>query len=99
VREDFLDFARGADLLIMDSQYTDEEYPFKVGWGHPRASTAVDAALGAKVKRLALYHHDPMHTDSEVENIVEDCRERAARHSEELEVFAAREGVELRLAR
>ncbi|MDF1561722.1 MAG: MBL fold metallo-hydrolase [Deltaproteobacteria bacterium] len=99
VRPAFLEFARGADLLIMDSQYTDEEYPFKVGWGHPRASTAVDAALGAGVKRLALYHHDPMHTDSEVENIVEDCRARAARGSEELEVFAAREGVELRLAR
>lgn len=99
VRRDFLDFARGADLLIMDSQYTDEEYPFKVGWGHSRASTAVDAALGAEVSRLALYHHDPMHTDSEVENIVEACRERAARQSEKLEVFAAREGVELRLAR
>lgn len=99
VRSDFLDFIRGADLLIMDSQYTDEEYRYKVGWGHPRASTAVDAAIEGEVKALALFHHDPMHTDTDVEKIVEACRERARRAGSEVEIFAAREGVELRLDR
>ena len=42
----YLDFIRGADLLIADGQYTDEEYPAKKGWGHARATTLVDAALG-----------------------------------------------------
>jgi len=99
VRADFLEFCRGADLLIVDSQYTDEEYLSKVGWGHPRASTAVDAAVAAGVKRVALYHHDPMHTDIEVEAIVEAARQRVRSHSSPVEVFAAREGVELRLDR
>jgi ribonuclease BN (tRNA processing enzyme) len=88
---------RGADLLICDSQYTDAEYPKKVGWGHPRASTAVDLAVQAGVKQLALYHHDPMHSDVEVDKKVGLGQTRAQRHGAALTVFAAREGVELKV--
>ena len=86
-----------ADLLICDSQYTDAEYPKKVGWGHPRASTAVDLAVQAGVKQLALYHHDPMHSDIDVEKKVTQAQQRADRFDSDLFVFAAREGVELKL--
>lgn len=95
--EAYLDLIRGADLLIADGQYTDHEYPAKEGWGHARATTVVDAAVQAGVKQLALYHHDPMHSDDEVDAIVELCRRRALLHGSRLLVFGAREGLELRL--
>lgn len=98
VPDDYLDFVRGADLLIADGQYTDDEYPAKVGWGHARAITAVDAAVQAGVKQLAIYHHDPMHADEDVDAKIEICRRRARRlGADDLVVFGAREGMELRL--
>lgn len=90
-------FAAGADLLIADGQYTDAEYPKKIGWGHARATTVVDLALQAGVKQLALYHHDPMHSDDFIEDVVTACRDRAAAAGSNLVVFGAREGLELKL--
>jgi phosphoribosyl 1,2-cyclic phosphodiesterase len=95
--EDLVEFARGADLLIADGQYFDEEYPERVGWGHPRATTAVDLAAAADVKQLAIFHHDPMHSDVDVDRKIVLCRERALRLRKDLVVFGAREGLELRL--
>lgn len=88
---------RGADLLVADGQYLDEEYPTKIGWGHPRASTVVDLALQGNVKQLAIFHHDPMHADADVDRKIVSCRERALKASKELVVFGAREGLELRI--
>jgi phosphoribosyl 1,2-cyclic phosphodiesterase len=90
-------FAEGADLLIADGQYTDAEYPKKVGWGHARATTLVDLAVQAGVKQLAVYHHDPMHSDDFVDDLVTACRHRASAAGSNLVVFGAREGVELKL--
>lgn len=60
-------FAEGADLLIHDAQYTTEEYLTgdvpKQGWGHSTPEMATAVAQAAKAKRLALYHHDPLHDD------------------------------------
>jgi phosphoribosyl 1,2-cyclic phosphodiesterase len=86
---------RNADLLIADAQYTDSEYQTKMGWGHPRATTVVDLAIAARVKRLALTHHDPMHSDREVETKVMTCVDRADARNSKMEIFAAREGIEL----
>ncbi len=97
VSREYIDFVRGADLLIADGQYTDEEYPEKVGWGHARATTLVDAAVEADVKRLAITHHDPMQSDDEVDAKILACRERAAKYQRKLVIFAAREKVELRI--
>ena len=96
--EDLLAFVKDADLLIADGQYTDEEYPKKVGWGHPRATTVVDLAIQAGVRQLALYHHDPMHSDREVDALIDLCNARAERHKAQLVVFGAREGLELKIA-
>jgi len=95
----YIDFIRGADLLIADGQYTDDEYRTKIGWGHPRATTIVDAAMRAGVKRLAITHHDPMQTDEAVDLKIDACRQRVAAAGRELVVFAAREQVVLRLDR
>jgi phosphoribosyl 1,2-cyclic phosphodiesterase len=90
-------FVEGADLLIADAQYTDEEYPKKVGWGHSRVGTVVDLAIRANVKRLALFHHDPMHSDDRVESIVEVAQKRVLARRSPLDVFAAREDLVLKV--
>ncbi|MBI4492246.1 MAG: response regulator [Chloroflexi bacterium] len=90
-------FAQGADLAIHDAQYTDDEYPSKVGWGHGTARYAASIAAAAGVKRLALFHHDPMHTDELIGRHVERTRELLGRVPTPPEVFAASEGRELRL--
>ena len=90
-----VDFVRGADLLIADGQYTDAEYQSKKGWGHTSCQTAVDMAVQADVKQLAIFHHDPTHADSFVDDLIENCRSRVNRLDSELIVFAAREGMEL----
>jgi phosphoribosyl 1,2-cyclic phosphodiesterase len=69
----------GADALVLDAQYTSDEYegrrgPPRRGWGH---STNLDAARIARamhVKRLFLFHHDPTHSDEVVEAMAEDAR-------------------------
>jgi len=90
-------FLADADLVIHDAQYTVEEYPQKTGWGHTPAEWAVDYALAARAKRLALFHHDPLRDDDAVDRLVETCRQRARAAGSALQVFAAAEGQELRL--
>ena len=96
---DLVDFCRGANLLVADGQYFDEEYPHKVGWGHPRATTVVDLALRAEVEQLAVFHHDPMHNDHDVDRKIAQCRSRAHARKPALVVFGAREGMELRIGK
>lgn len=58
--------AAGADILIYDSQYTPEEYPGKVGWGHSTWQAGADLARAAGVPQLVLFHHDPGRTDTQL---------------------------------
>jgi phosphoribosyl 1,2-cyclic phosphodiesterase len=91
----FVEFVRDADLLITDAQYTAEEFPQKVGWGHSTVEHAVDFAVVAGVKRLALFHHDPTRDDRAVDALVRRARRRVARQGSSLDVFAAAEGLTL----
>ena len=99
-REDqgHIEFLRGADLVIHDAQYTAAEYPQKVGWGHSPIEYAVDVALAAGVKQLALFHHDPTHDDDTLDRLVEVCRRRVAACHGALAVFAAAEGLVIELS-
>lgn len=97
VPDEFVAFCADADLLIADGQYTDEEYPTKEGWGHARASTVVDLAVQAGVAQCAIFHHDPLHTDDHVGDIVRNGRDRVKMHGKDVDVFGAREGLELKL--
>jgi CheY-like chemotaxis protein len=90
-------FLFGADLLIHDAQYTAEEYRTKRNWGHSPADYAVDVAIAAKVKRLALFHHDPLHDDDQIEAMERHCQQRAAAQGSPLLVFAAVEKQEIYL--
>ena len=98
-REDqrHLGFLADADLVIHDAQYEAEEYPNRVGWGHTPAEWAVDYALAAGAKRLALFHHDPLRDDDAVDRLVETCRERVVAAGGSLDVFGAAEGQVLEL--
>jgi phosphoribosyl 1,2-cyclic phosphodiesterase len=68
--------AREADVLIHDAQYRDDEYPSHLGWGHSAVSHALDFASRCEAKRALLFHHDPFHTDSDLDGILDDTRER-----------------------
>jgi phosphoribosyl 1,2-cyclic phosphodiesterase len=57
------ELARGADLLIHDCQYTDDEYPDHVGWGHSRLTDTLAFARRVEPRRTLLFHHDPLHSD------------------------------------
>jgi CheY-like chemotaxis protein len=92
-----IDFLAEADLIIHDSQYTIVEYPQKTGWGHTPAEWAVDYAVAARAKRLALTHHDPLRDDEAVDRIVAMCRQRASAAGSGIEIFAAAEGQQVRL--
>lgn len=92
-----IDWIAGSDLVIQDTQYTPEEYPKKIGWGHGSADYVTDVALLAEARRLALFHHDPLHDDKKVDEIVDFCRDRVAEARGTLQVFAAAEGQMLEL--
>lgn len=63
--------AKDADVLIYDGQYTPEEYPQKVRWGHSTYAKGAEMAKLAGVKELHLFHHDPTHSDKAIDDIVE----------------------------
>ncbi len=73
-----IEFARGADLLIHDAQYLQDEYSSRdkprKGWGHSTIDMAVDVAQKAGVKRLALFHHEPTHDDKTMKNIQKQAK-------------------------
>jgi phosphoribosyl 1,2-cyclic phosphodiesterase len=64
-----LENAAGADLLIMDAQYTPVETAARRGWGHGDWRRACSVAADAGVKRLLLFHHDPSRTDAQLSAI------------------------------
>ncbi|MDY6864262.1 MAG: response regulator, partial [Thermodesulfobacteriota bacterium] len=69
-----INFSRGADILIIDAQYTRDEYNEKRGWGHSRYQDTLEVGLAAGVKRLALFHHDPTRSDKKMDRIVSECK-------------------------
>ena len=86
--------AWGADVLFHDSQYTEDEYLSRVGWGHSTWRQAVQFALLSKVRKYVMFHHDPTHTDDQLDEIVAMARELWGEGGGgELEM--AREGMQL----
>lgn len=91
--EAYVDFCRGADLLIHDGEYTPEEYPHQIKWGHSSYTDALDLAFRAGVKRLGLFHLNQERTDDQVDQIVDTCRSMIADREAELECFAVGWGM------
>jgi phosphoribosyl 1,2-cyclic phosphodiesterase len=85
--------AAGADLLLHDSQYTGEEYAHRRGWGHSSVAHAAIFARAAGVRQLAMFHHDPMRSDGELEALYDQVAE-IVRDDQEPPLIA-REGLEV----
>jgi phosphoribosyl 1,2-cyclic phosphodiesterase len=72
---DYLEFSRGADLLIHDAEYTPEEYPPRKGWGHSHILDAARLAREAGVGRFGLFHHNQERSDTAEDLLLARCRE------------------------
>jgi ribonuclease BN (tRNA processing enzyme) len=80
-------------LLVHDAQYTQQEYadPFspRQGFGHSTIDMACEVARKAGVKKLILFHHDPRHSDDEMDRLQQHARTLFP------ETYAAHEGMEI----
>jgi phosphoribosyl 1,2-cyclic phosphodiesterase len=72
------DLAKGVDLLIHDTQYTPEEYRSRVGFGHSNMVQAFEFAALANVKRFVPFHHDPAHSDEQLDQMISDAMHEVA---------------------
>ena len=98
VPDGVLELCEGVDLLIHDAQYTDDEFMDKSEWGHSTVAYAVRVAAESGVRRLMLFHHDPAHTDRDVERLV--GRARRLQDSKRVnDVSVASEGLTVDLGR
>ncbi|HZQ15896.1 MAG TPA: MBL fold metallo-hydrolase [Gaiellaceae bacterium] len=86
-----LEVAGGADLLLHDAQYTDEEYATRVGWGHCALSHLTAYLREAAPARAVMVHHDPAHDDAQLEAMLGRAREASGHERLEL----GHEGLEL----
>jgi len=98
-RADFAKFLSGVGLLIHDAMYTPEELESHRGWGHSTFEEAVSLAAEAGVERLVLFHHEPEHDDSAIDEVLAAARQqaRAGGRGHPAEVLAAQEGMKLTL--
>ena len=80
-----------------DTQYTFDEYlDSKLGWGHTPFEVAINSAHKAGVKKLVLFHHDPMRTDEQIDGLLEHYRE-LTQGKTGMEIVMAKEGMVLEL--
>ena len=92
------DLASGVSRLVHDCQYTDDEYPSHIGWGHSRLSDALAFAQLTEAQRLTLFHHDPLHDDEQLDQLHADALERwqaTGRSPHEVTVAAELQELEL----
>jgi phosphoribosyl 1,2-cyclic phosphodiesterase len=95
--KELIDFVKGTDLLIYDSNFTDEEYagydPYssKVGWGHSTWQEGVKLVKSSNARKLVLFHHANFRTDDDMENIEQQAQEQYSN------LLAAREGMVIEL--
>jgi phosphoribosyl 1,2-cyclic phosphodiesterase len=67
-----LSLIEGADVLVYDSNFTDDEFPRHVGWGHSTWQEGARLAEMAGVKTFVAFHHDPSHTDDVMDGIAKE---------------------------
>ena len=96
VSAEVLDLCDGVDVLIHDAQYTDDEFAVRNDWGHCTIDYAISVAAQAGVKRLVLFHHDPLHHDAAIDELLAHAAVSAARAGVP-DVIAAWEGLSISL--
>jgi anti-anti-sigma factor len=96
----FVEFFRDADLLIFDAMYSlADSISVKEDWGHSSNIIAVELAQMARVKRLVLFHHEPVFDDTMIEAVFAETKrfEEVSRDGHPVEVISAYDGLELTL--
>jgi phosphoribosyl 1,2-cyclic phosphodiesterase len=88
--QQWVDFIIGADVLIHDAQYIEDDLPLKLGWGHSVFSEVARLAYEAQVKSLFIISHDPARTDDELMCIEQKLQ---SEYGKRLQVCCAREGL------
>lgn len=96
IAPEVLELCSGVDVLIHDSQYTDEEFAAKADWGHCTIDYALHVAAESGVRDLVLFHHDPAHGDEMIDSLVLEA-ERRGKALGLRRVVAAHEGLTLTL--
>jgi phosphoribosyl 1,2-cyclic phosphodiesterase len=99
MRQGVARLCEGADLVIYDTMFTNDDYRKLPHYGHSRPSDAIEICREAGARRLALFHHAPERSDAEVDTILADAQALVARDKIPLEVIAAYEGMDLTLGR
>ena len=89
--------AKGADLLIYDTQFSKEEYRQRPHWGHSHPDDAIAIAREAGAKTLCLFHHAPLRTDDDNDRILATYRHVVTQQHEAFDLVSAYEGLELTL--
>jgi len=93
VADPVLELADRVDVLIHDAQYTRDEFDRKGDWGHCTLDYALLVARQAKAKRLVLFHHDPAHSDDDLDRLCSGLTVAAAGSG--VDVLAAHEGLKI----
>jgi phosphoribosyl 1,2-cyclic phosphodiesterase len=89
------EFVRDCDVLILDTQYDEAEYPKRMGWGHGCIADSVALAVSADVGELVCFHHDPSHSDAKVNEMITRGRQLVRESGSRLHIRGAREGEQL----
>jgi len=92
-----INFAKDVDFFIHDAQYTPEEYKTKLQWGHSPYDYTVKVALAAKVKNLILFHHDPLHDDAFIDEMIDSAKKISWQEGSSMRVLGAQEGLQISL--
>lgn len=93
--KDYVEFSAGADLLVHDSEYLEEEYKITKMWGHSVYKDSLNLALDAGVMTFGLFHHNQERSDDAIDEMVMDCKKIIAEKESFLECFAMYEGQEI----
>ncbi len=94
---DYVKFIKGADIFFHDAQYTEEEMPNKIGWGHSSFEQAFKLAVEGGVKNLFFFHHDPERTDKELKKIVRTFQKKIDEKNLPLKCYGAAENTIIEL--
>lgn len=86
--------AQGADVLLHDAQYSEGEYPQRIGWGHSSVADAIAFARHVGARRVLLFHHEPLHDDASLDELESRVRSLAG---EDGYATLAREGMVVEL--
>ena len=95
--EKLLQFFAGADVLIHDAQYTQEEYQKSyIGWGHSTFEHVINTAHRAGIGKVYFFHHDPLRTDAQLEELLASYKAKTEGQTP-VELHLAEEGLEILL--